>query len=296
MTVAAVINPGAGGVSDEEGRERLRALVRSVGDLIPPEWRRVVSGSEVAREAEELIHRGATVIFAGGGDGTVSTVAGLVASTDVALGVLPLGTRNHFARDIGMPLDMEQWHDILEQLPRRSIDLGYLNDVSFINNASIGLYPRIVEERDRAARNSIWSKRTTQISAAIRVAIRFPRSRCVLQFSGRRVTRATPIIFVGNNAYEGGLMTLAKRPKLDSGQLWVCTARASGPLHLLRLFWHVARGHLGDIDELETALESAFEIEFKRKRVTVAVDGETRRVNTPLHFRSAAKALQVIAP
>jgi diacylglycerol kinase family enzyme len=296
MTIGAVINPRAGGVSDQQSEARLRAISRLLCPLLPAELRRVASGSQIAEAVEDLLERGANAILVGGGDGTVSSVAGIAARMGIVLGILPLGTRNHFARDLGMPLEMAEWPDIFRRLSRRRVDMGEVNGRPFVNNVSIGMYPRIVEERDRSERNGTVGRSVAQFSAAMRVAVRFPRSRCVLHFSKASVHCVTPILFVGNNEYEGGLRPHSRRPVLDSGQLWVCTARASDPLSLLRLFWRVCGGRLEKIEELDMVLAQEVRIEFQSARITAAIDGETCRLKTPLRLRSLQRALEVIVP
>src|SRR5215207_1701290 len=102
------------------------------------------SPADAARAAKEH----ADIVVAAGGDGTVSGVAAVVAGSDAALGVLPLGTLNHFAKDLGIPLDLAKAAAVVAARHIRRVDVGRVNDRVFINNASIGVYPGIVEKRE----------------------------------------------------------------------------------------------------------------------------------------------------
>lgn len=296
MKIGAVINPRAGGLSEQEGEERLKAVLQHLGPVLPAEWRRVVSASGVEPAARDLIDQGVQVVFAGGGDGTVSMVAGLAASAGIALGVLPLGTRNHFARDAGIALEMERWPEILRRLPRRRVDLGEVNGRTFINNVSVGMYPRMVEERDRKVKRGGWSKRPAQFLAGLRVLARFPVFRCVMDTPDGSIHRLTPILFAGNNEYDSGLFSQSRRATLAGGRLWICTAHAAGPISLLRLGWQACAGRLDGIEKMDSMLVEEIQIHFHRAYVSAAIDGETCRLETPLRLRSLKRVLEVVAP
>ena len=102
--------------------------------------------SELVRAA---VRRGATVVAAGGGDGTVNAVASVLVGTETTLGVLPLGTLNHFAKDIGIPLEMEEALAVLRDGKVQHVDVGTVSDRIFINNSGLGLYPDMVFNRER---------------------------------------------------------------------------------------------------------------------------------------------------
>jgi diacylglycerol kinase family enzyme len=295
VRVAAVINPAAGGVTEAEADARLRRIHDVLDTAIPAAWRSVVPGSQMGAAAEDMVRRGARVIFAGGGDGSVSTIAGVAVRTDVALGILPLGTRNHFARDLGIPMNVEHWADLVHALPERRVDVGEVNGRVFVNNVSVGIYPLIVRERDRLVQRSGLSKSVGQLLAAVRILVRFPRSRYVLQFPDRTKRRFTPILFVGNNEYRTGLFPEARRHTFEEGRLWVCIARATHPLALLRLAWRASLADADDVDELDAALTETLRIDARRRRITAAIDGEPARLATPVHLRSLPQALRVIA-
>jgi diacylglycerol kinase family enzyme len=296
MRIGAVINASAGGVAAGGAEERLTGFLRALEPTLAAEWRRVVASARVEEAAEELVRRGAEVLLAGGGDGTVNVVAGVALRRGVVLGVLPVGTRNHFARDLNIPPEEENLAALLRDLPVRRIDVGEVNGRIFINNVSIGMYPDLVKEREEHMAVRGLRKQPAHLLAALSVLLRFPVVHCTIHAPGGPVRRLTPVLFVGNNVYEGGLLAEARRTTLAGGALWICTARAAGAMGLLRLSWQAWRGKLDSTKNLDTLEGEEFLIEFRRRQVRVAIDGEAFRMAAPLQFRIRPKALEVVAP
>src|SRR5205085_5858695 len=131
------------------------------------------SGAELLRLARHAARGGAQVVVAGGGDGTVSAVAAAVAGTDKTLGVLPLGTLNHFAKDLHIPLDLAAAVRNLVEGHAVSVDVGEVNGQIFINNSSLGIYPQIVREREKKQRQGM-SKWPAFLLALFTVLRRYP--------------------------------------------------------------------------------------------------------------------------
>ncbi len=294
MPFGAVISLSSGGslAEDEAARQRLASALRP---LVAPECLRWVSGNAQA-QAQELVDCGVEGLIVGGGDGTVSSVAGLAAAACIPLGILPLGTRNHFARDLGIPGELAAAVEVVRAQRRRRVDLGELNGVAFINNVSVGMYPQLVLQRERYRRRHGLRKLPAHLAAAWYVFRRFPRSRVRVVMGDRALVLATPILFVANNPYRDGLMGDTHRPLLDSGRLWVCIARAHGQLELMRACWDFIVGRAEQVAGLETATAEAVTVAMRRHRVRVAVDGEVRWMRTPLRMRSLPGALEVLVP
>jgi diacylglycerol kinase family enzyme len=296
MKMAAVVNPNAGSIDETHRADRLRRLMAVLDPFIPNERRRLARADEIARTGQALVDEGADVLIACGGDGTISTLAAVVAKSGTMLAALPLGTRNNFARDLRIPLRIEDWSTLLRDRPVRRVDLGEVNGRLFINNVSIGLYPMIVEMRDEIAGNGGLKKRSAQLAATLRVLARFPRTRCLLRFRDRTERRLTPVLFIGNNEYRAGILPESRRPVMDSGKLWVCTTLATGPWSLLPVLWHAMRGRITNAEALHAVTTPRLEIAFRRHYVRLAIDGEPQRLETPLTLRSRPGMLKVIAP
>ena len=167
--------------------------------------------------------------MAGGGDGTINAVAGALAGRDTALGVLPIGTLNHFARDVGIPLNLEAAVRILFTGQVKKVDVGEVNGRVFVNNSGIGLYPRIVRVREEAQRRGHvkWVAFLLAVGSVMRryslVSVRLRSEET------HAAARGTPFVFVGNNRYEIAGLEIGTRSSLNSGRLWACVGAQDRP-------------------------------------------------------------------
>lgn len=290
-----IINASAGAAGGE-------ALGRSVAEAFSScgaeaRVRLARGGEEVAELARLALSDGARAVVAGGGDGTVSAVASELAGTGRALGVLPLGTLNHFAKDLGLPLTLEEAARGLCDGREVLVDVGEVNGRVFVNNSGLGLYPRIVRRRDRLRRTWGSGKWPAFIFAAFVVFRRYPFLHVRMHADGREIVRETPFVVVGNNEYQTESLQLGARERLDAGRLSLYVAHRTGRLGLL---WLVARALLGRLKEAKDfdALHAQeIWVETKRpKRIPVATDGEVTVMTTPLRYRVRPRALRVIIP
>ncbi len=175
-------------------------------------------GAAVAELARQAARDDSRIIVAGGGDGTVNAVASSVIGTEKELGVLPLGTLNHFARDLGIPLDFEDAAKNLISGRPVKIDVGEVNGRIFLNNSSLGLYPTIVREREKQQRLGS-GKWPAFIWAAVSAFRRYPFLDVRLDAGGQQLARRTPFVFIGNNEYTMERLDIGMRECLDQGQL-----------------------------------------------------------------------------
>lgn len=236
-------------------------------------------------------------VVAAGGDGTLGTVAEALAGTGMPMGVLPLGTRNHFARDLGVPLSLPRAVALIAAGGVREVDVGEVNGRVFLNNSSIGLYPRIVEVRAGHRWRRRAGKMLAFVRATIRVTRKVPHMRVLLAGGAKRLTRTTPFVFVANNDYAFGGFT-ARRPRLDAGTLALYLTDRTTRLGLLKLAYRAIRGTLGKRvgRELETVRLEEVWVDPGKRIVRVATDGEIHRLVAPLHYRIRKRALPVFAP
>lgn len=287
--IEVVVNRG-GGTAKRMGAKCAGAVEQAfaaAGARVQPA---LVEGDSIA----PAIERAATapVVAVGGGDGTQSSAAGLLRDTPAALAVLPLGTLNHLAKDLGVPPRLEDAAKVAVHGKRIAIDLGCVGDTVFVNNASIGLYTRLVRRRD-ALKLPKW---LATIPAAWGIARRMRVKPLTIDLGEGLRTIETPLLFVGNNryAYEG--TSLGTRARLDEG---VMSVFAIAPRSLagyagfaLRALFHRADAErdflaLGEVTELTVSGEGA---------VDVAHDGEVTRMQLPLTFRILPRALAVMVP
>ena len=259
-----------------------RVLVTRTGDELVPLARRAVSDNNAR-------------VVAGGGDGTVNAVAGAVAGSHAALGVLPMGTLNHFAKDVGIPLDLEGAIRNLFTGRVTQVDVGEVNGRVFVNNSGIGIYPHLVRVREERQRQG-ESKPLAFVLAVASVLRRYTRLRVRLHVSeAEALARVAPFLFVGNNRYEVSGLEIGRRLSLNSGRLWVCMPPREGRWNLIGLAWRALAGHLSG-HELNAAEVTELSVEPATPRVAVSTDGEVTLMTAPLHYRIRPDALRVIVP
>ena len=234
-------------------------------------------------------------IVAGGGDGTVNAVAGKLAGTDTPLGVLPMGTLNHFAKDVGIPRHLEAAVRNVFSGQVTKVDVGEVNGRVFVNNSGVGVYPHIVRQReDREQHGHVkWVAFVLAVGSVLR---RYSRLRVRLHMDeAEALARVTPFLFVGNNRYEIAGLEIGKRTSLDSGRLWVCAAPRTGRRNLVRMAFRALRGRVTD-HELNAFETEEFWVQTATRWVNVSTDGEVAIMNAPLHYRIRPHALGVVVP
>jgi YegS/Rv2252/BmrU family lipid kinase len=252
-------------------------------------------GSDLTALAREAVEHGATIVAAGGGDGTINAVASALVGTDVALGVLPLGTLNHFAKDLGIPLKLEDAVRALFIGETIAIDVAEINGKVFLNNSSLGLYPRIVRQREVHQKRGL-PKWVAFLRALFYVARNHSSLYLRLKVDDARSEfRKTPFIFIGNNKYELSGLQIGKRNSLVGAHLWICKAPDATRGGLLRLTLRALSGRLKDRDLEATEAKEAW-IETRSRHARVSTDGEVLAMEGPLHYKSRPQALKVIVP
>jgi diacylglycerol kinase family enzyme len=235
-------------------------------------------------------------VVMGGGDGTMSAGAGGLAGTGKPMGLLPLGTLNHFARDLGIPGEIEDAARNVAEGIVREVDVGEANGRVFVNNSSIGLYPAAVSLRDAWMERQSMHKWVAMGRAALATLREFPVVRVTLRVEEGGVNLTTPMVFIGNNRYDTKLFSLGKRPALDEGELWVYLARDAGRFRFIRLALRALVGRLDDSRDFQGLGLEEMVVEDRRRLVRVAFDGEVCHVAPPLRYRIRPRALRVIVP
>ena len=246
--------------------------------------------------AHELLRQKVDALVAGGGDGTAGTIAEICVQSTLPLGVLPLGTRNHFARDLGLPRDTSECITCIAAGHIRRVDVGSVNGRIFINNSSIGAYPRAVEQREDLRARFGLRKHVAGIIATFRTFARRPVVDATIEIDGAAEYRSSPFVFVGNNFYSVDLLSVRLRSSLNEGKLCIYTARCNGVSGLLRLLWLSLWNKLEQSRDFDMRCGSNTTIRLAQSSVRVSRDGEVSRLQTPLHYKIVPGALQVFAP
>ena len=252
-------------------------------------------GAELSARIAEAIARRPDVIVAGGGDGTVSSVAAALADGTIALGVLPLGTLNHFAKDLGLPLELEAAVERVARGPIERVDVGEVNGRVFINNSSLGLYPAIVRDRELQRKRLGRGKWTALVWASLGALRRFPFLSARLSVDGVERRLRTPFVFIGNNEYLMEGFAIGERDRLDGGRLSVYVVQRASRASLLLLALRALVGRLRQARDFEAMLAGEIVVESRHRRLRVATDGEITLMAPPLRYRIRPKALLVIA-
>jgi len=253
-------------------------------------------GSQIAAAARRACENQVDIAVAGGGDGTVNCVASAIVGKGIALGVLPIGTLNHFAKDLRIPLDINQAVQTIIDGHRVAIDVAEVNDVLFLNNSSIGLYPDIVRDREAGQHRFGQSKPVAFLWAFLRAARRYPFLDVKLRIDGRDYARRTPFVFVGNNEYTIDGLQVGGRKTLSAGTLSLYVAQRTGRLGLLGFAVRALFGRLRQARDFDAALSEEVVVHNRRPRLRVSTDGEVRVMDVPLCYRIRKRALEVLAP
>lgn len=309
-----LMNAGSGSL-DESHPDELRAALQASGrawklvPLTPPD---IEHSARLAVAAAK--HAGAIVVAAGG-DGTIHAVANAVSDSGCVMGVLPEGTFNYFCRAHGIATDPVEALQQLLQGQVIPVQAGRINGRLFLVNASVGLYPVLLEDRERF-KSVLGRSRLVAGLAAIYSMLRRPVQMTLSmrgqadaasgQVSGQRIFR-TPTLFVGNNALQ--LQQIGLLPATAEEAALPTLARqlhavVLAPVSTLRLFWLALRGALGSLgEEPESVWHFPFQqLEVRRHgypgqfHVQVATDGEVRWMRTPLQFEVVPEALHLIVP
>jgi diacylglycerol kinase family enzyme len=253
------------------------------------------SGTEIVELARYAAKGESSVVVAGGGDGTVNAVASELVGTRKILGVLPLGTLNHFAKDLGIPPDLESAIDVISQKNITHIDIGEVNGRYFLNNSSIGLYPQIVQEREQQQAQG-RSKWLAFFSALLIIIHRYPLLTVRLNADSRELRRRTPMVFVGNNEYELQGLNMGSRRCLDRGLLFLYVTRQMSRWRLFKMGLAALFGKLNDASDFDAMCIREVSVQARRRRLRVALDGEVTVMRLPLRYRVHPAALPVIVP
>ena len=259
------------------------------------EVRQVQKGVDIRHLAQCAIDEGCGTVVAGGGDGTLNAVASALAGTGTAFGILPVGTLNHFARDLDIPLDLDEAAEIVLTGRQEAVDVGEVNGRIFINNAIIGLYPiyRFIKDEQERRGKHRWM---ALLSAATEVFRRYPFLTVRLAADGREIVRRTPYILVANNEHAMQGYRLGARRSLREGRLWIYVMREQGRLGLARMLANLVLGRFSARQDFDVFSAAEVSVETRRRRVGVALDGEVAVLESSLRFRSLPRSLNVIVP
>jgi diacylglycerol kinase family enzyme len=256
----------------------------------------LVEGGKCEVRCRAIVEHGDPLVIVGGGDGTVSAAASTLVGTETLLGILPLGTLNHFARDLGIPTKIEEAAELIARRTERRVDVAEMNGRLFINNSAIGLYPLMVIDRDLQRVRLGRSKRLAMLVASLRTLARFNHQRLTLSVNDTQARINTPLLFVGNNEYQTDIGVAGQRESIEGGKLSVFVMRKKTRRGLIAasiraLFNRSRPDDMVRIEGVERLCVSS-----RKHQLAVSLDGEVVRAAPPLDYKIRKRALRVIAP
>ncbi len=285
--IPAFINPAAGNA--KEARDALRAG----GDIDIRE----ADPANLVAAIRVAVHEGARRVIVAGGDGTIAAAASVIAGTDVSIGILPAGTLNHLAKDLGIPLDLGDAARVAVHGVERTIDVGRAGDRLFLNTSSVGAYVLFVRIRERLEpRLGYW---LASLVASARLMFRVRRVHVELEADGQRRRYRTPLIFIGVGERELKAPKLGGRVQSGRRGLHVIVVQSRSGARLLALAFAAAARGLRSVSEgptLDEAMVDACRIELPFSSARVAVDGEIVEMHGPLEYTIWRDALRVVVP
>lgn len=293
-----ILNPGSGPGDKAEARETLERMMREAGrDYHLCLVEQPSSLQTVAQDAvtQAIACNGAVVVM--GGDGTISAIANVALEKGCVFGVLPQGTFNYFGRTHGIPEDLEEAvHALLVAQPQ-PVQVGLLNDKSFLVNASLGLYPQVLEDREAYKQHYGRSRLVAAWSGLVTLLRGYRQLHIRLEQQGGTTDVRTPTLFVGNNRLQLEQIGLQGMDK-EAGQLIAVTVRPVGTLAMLWLLLRGAFGRLGEADNVNSFGLQRLTVNpssgASARSIKVAMDGEITWMKPPLTFCVSPRPLYLL--
>ena len=282
-----VYNPSAGSISKRRLLEDLFETKKLQAVFIKCDQR---LGANLAK----AIDNGSKVLVAAGGDGTVNTVAAFALKLKLPLGIVPIGSYNHFAKDLKLPMKTAEAVAVIAVGKTTAVDVGTLNSRLFLNLASLGIYPHLVHIRHKASR--VLGKHLGNALGVASAGIWPLQYDLDFTIDGKRLSRRASLVVVANNSYQTGRTGFTNRTELNRGWLSLYIIKAGHPWQVVRL---TIKSYLGKTDadpdfEEYTAKRISITPKRIRGRIPIALDGELAHLTSPLIYSMKPKSLKVI--
>lgn len=280
------------------------ALHTAVGDVLlaagcKAEWIELQAGEDLLIRCEPIVQQAAAVggvVVAAGGDGTVNAIAMLCYRHKATLGVLPMGTFNYFARELLIPLDPAEAAAVIAGGVTTTANAGFVKERLFLNNASFGLYTKIIRRRERANSRFGRLRIVAAISAALSLFQTHRRLHVTLSSGDQQITRRTLMVFVGNNTLQLDNLGLQVANCTRQGMLAVIVLKRTTWGETARILLRGMVKNLKDESKLEEFCTDHFTVSTRKRSMDVVIDGEIIHCRTPLEFRVERNALTVLVP
>ena len=250
---------------------------------------------DVAGIVRQHMARGRGLFVAAGGDGTINSVIQALVNTDAILGVVPVGTFNHFARDLGLPLDWRNALDVVISGATRQVDAARVNERFFVNNVSMGLYPELVARREEKGRDyARWKARAYAVIATLQ---KYPHVSVTVETEHHQEVIRTQVLMVSNNSYDLSRIGIqVPRSTLEEGRLTIYWLPHLRRLALMRFVAHFLAGRVREAPGFRSFRTMRAKMQSPRPRLQLGIDGEVFTMDTPLIITIVPKSLLVRVP
>jgi diacylglycerol kinase family enzyme len=282
------LNPSSGArLSDDELRELEATARREALEVV-----RVTADVDILETIRRRMSEGVRLFVAAGGDGTVNHVLQSLVQTEAHLGVIPVGTYNHFAKDLGIPLDWRAALDVALNGSSRQIDAARVNDRFFVNNVSIGLYPELVARREERGRDyPRWRARLYALYATLR---KYPHVTVAVETEHHLEAIRSHVFIVSNNSYDLSRVGIdAPRESLSSGRLAVYWAPHLPRTALIRYAAHYLAGQVTAAAGFRSIQTTQLQLQSSVQRLRIGIDGELFTMAMPLTITTVPSSLLV---
>jgi len=292
--ICVLLNAGSG----KNDAERARAQIERAFDEArqPAEIRLLTKGSQIESGARGALGDGFDIIVAAGGDGTIAGIAGFLRGSGAAMGIIPLGTFNYFARSLDIPQDIAGATHLITAGAPRAVRVGTINGRTFLNNASLGAYPAILRTREETYRKWGRSRIAAYWSVLVTLATLRRPLRLTIDADGQQSTHRTPLAFAINNAFQLEQMALEGKEIIEKGQLALFVSPDTGRWGMLKSAAALAVGRAQRDVEFHLIAGNRITIEAHRSTSDVACDGERARMHAPFRLEAIPDELTVIVP
>lgn len=292
MKLLVIMNKNAG-INDN--KKSANEIIKNFSALNIEHELKMVEGKNLKKTAAESL-KNYDIIAAAGGDGTISSIASELIEKNIPLGVIPLGTLNHFAKDLNIPLNIHEAVIVISKMKTKRIDAGEVNGNIFINNSSIGFYPKIVRYRNIHSEILGLNKWLAMFVAFINVFGRFHVIELKLHSEKDIFKVKTPFVFIGNNKYRMDLFNLGIRTDIDKGNLSIYFPNTHSKISMFKFAFLALINKLNQAENFIIDLSEKIILDTKRKYLDVSIDGEVLRMKAPLYYSSKPNSIIVIVP
>ena len=298
MKAVVLLNDAAGSLTALDVAEAQRQIAQRFAAagaqvdvrFVAPRYLRPLA-QEAARGAEF------DTIFAGGGDGTLNTIANVVADSGKTFGVLPLGTHNHFAKDLRIPLNLDAAIPALAGGRTIEIPVAEVNAQLFLNFSAIGLHPEIILDRESQRSEKGRGKWHAMAVAMLRKLKSPPVQKLALSARGRTISHRTPSVIICNNPHQMEVFGVKNASIPERGLLNIYITTRT---RRRTLIWQMFRAAAGAIDDKTPHFQAMalpeLRIDSRRKLIPVSIDGEVMDLSPPLVYRVRERPMKVIVP